>query len=249
METKKQDKRLEKRFEVKQDNKKDEEPIKIYDSVIEYIEKEKLIGTPVTEIKKKLIQKGWQEKVVEVHIKEVYKPEKKEKYPYHELIIPRKEQVSGVYHAGRYKLLTTVNKLIVLKKSPKALKEISYKDIELIDYHTTIKWRSLFLFLLFGFLIGIMAIKLDSLSQVITSIFTGDIDPIKMELAIIAFTVLGFFALMYLVLFFTSMFGKLRILPRDGGPVEITTNLTDDVKAVIKDVGEAREKFCNPELL
>ncbi|MFC1682040.1 hypothetical protein ACFL0X_00295 [Nanoarchaeota archaeon] len=226
--------------------------IKTNYKLLEYLYEERKLGTDPSKIEEKLLMKGWEKEVIAYHLKLVF--ERGKKHPYKELVIPQGERALGNFRVGNNRMLCTEKRLIVVKKFPRNLLEIPYGNIEAVEYYTLIKWWNLAYGLMFALITSLVFAKSNSFWLFFEGLFPNSASALDIEilfdLNIVMFIVvfvLLFFTIKHFVYFTISLFGKLRILPKDEGPVDIITSYTNDVKGLLKAVGEGRYRVRKGE--
>ena len=222
--------------------------------LITYIKDEQAKGFTKDEIHEKLIKAGWHPKDIEKYLTEYVLSGKVEKESsatiklfakYGKFLLPG-EEIKAHYVVGHYNIVFTAGRLIILKKFPKNILEFNFKDIELVEYYTDIRWLHSLYFA--GYFAGtiIFALFHSSLWTYVVDIIPiakrfFDFNPFfgMNVLAFLIFLYLLYMALYDLYHFVTSFIGRLRIMPRSMGPTDIMCKLTPDVEKTIQKLEEA----------
>ena len=168
------------------------------------------------------------------------------------------EQVISTLHVGwwkfkLYKLFSTNKRLIVLKKFPKNLIDIDYRQIELVEYYTNVEWAKslygiLFMALAFFFLTAqetVMPLIYNSAEFLKPILDRGNIFGLTFG-SITIFVAFLFVGLYFFGLFFLSLLGSLRILLYEQAPFDITTGMTAHIQDLIRFVEEQKLKLDIP---
>lgn len=158
------------------------------------------------------------------------------------------EDLRKIYHIGilninLYKILLSDSRLIVIKRFPKNVVELKFKNIELAEYYTNVEWLRLFFGL--GF-VGLIILFLIS-SDFILQRFIDFLPPLEEVLlagpvlgmrvgTIILLLVLLLGAFYYLGVFVNSLFGRLRIIIYEQAPLDILTPFNREVADIIRTV-------------
>ena len=159
----------------------------------------------------------------------------------------KEEQLIRAYKIG-FKEMNTVLltnlKIIILEKFPRNQIEVEYKDVEVVEYYTYIKWLEL-LYAVVAFLAPVILFALkeqlkeeiSKLVPVAESVAHSSTTEIIIIIVVIAAI---FFGLFKLGVFLLSLMGKFRILLYEQAPVEITTKCTTEVEELIKQIEQKK---------
>lgn len=222
--------------------------------LITYIKQEQAKGFTKEEIHEKLIKAGWHPKDIEKYLTDyVLSGKVGQESPatiklfarYGKFLLPG-EEIKAHYMIGHYNIVFTAGRLILLKKFPKNILEFNFKDIELVEYYTDIRWLHLLYFA--GYLAGAVIFFLfhnflwDKIVEFIP--ITGRFFEFQPFLGLNILALLIFIYLVYMTIydlyhFATSFIGRLRIMPKAMGPTDIMCKLSPDVEKVIQKLEEA----------
>ncbi|MBI3032579.1 hypothetical protein HYY69_03830 [Candidatus Woesearchaeota archaeon] len=229
-----------------------------------YVASERDKGFSDAEVKEKLLAAGWDKAKIEAILQDLAQKQTKGKAPSTETFIEKSssvekfakyspymaenETVSAAYKIGFYHFLLTNEGLILLRTFPKTLIKYHYKDIELIEYYTNIKWGKLVWFISLS-VVSFFFFMLEDL--VFTKILQTlpFLKPLLGKDLFMSMNIVGviiFFVLIILTIsngygFFTSIFGRIRVLPYREAPIDIITKMTRPVQDFIIDI-ENRKK-------
>lgn len=168
------------------------------------------------------------------------------------------EKILEILHVGMwkfklYKIFCTNQRLIVLKKFPKNLIDIDYKQIELVEYYTNVEWvkslyATLFIALAFFFLTAqeaVMKLIFDAVGFIEPILNRGNLFGLSFG-GIIIFLGLLFAGIYFFGLFFISLLGSLRILLYEQAPFDITTKMTPEIQDLIRFVEQQKISLDTP---
>jgi len=149
-----------------------------------------------------------------------------------------------------YVLLFTEKRLILIKKIPKNIIELHYKDIELVEFYTNIEWLKLFYAMMIYVLFYQLFININALlGMIIESVpalepllYAGDFFGMHIGsfLPLAALFIAGTY---FAGLFVLSAIGRLRILIYDQPPFDIATLYDESVTRLIHTFAELSEKY------
>ena len=159
----------------------------------------------------------------------------------------------GFWKLKIYRIFATNKRLIVLKKFPKNLMDMDYRQIELVEYYTNVEW----MMSVYGMvLIALMFFFLTAQETVMNAIYSNVafIEPIlnRGNLfglsfgAFIIFLGLLFGGLYFLGMFVLSLLGSLRILLYEQAPFDITTSMTIEIQDLIRFVEQQKIELDVP---
>ena len=150
------------------------------------------------------------------------------------------------YHIGLYSILATDKRLIVAENFPKNLNEIEYKDIELVEYYTIIKWMNL-VYAFSSFVIaGFLFIEYKKIVSLIPDFVPVTQAAIQNSLStiytVIIILILGifFFGMYGIGVFAFSFLGRFRILIYEQAPIEMICKLSPELQQLIQFIDEKR---------
>lgn len=157
----------------------------------------------------------------------------------------------GWWKIDLYTVFATNKRLIIVKRFPKNLLEITYNQIELMEYYTDVEWlKGVYSF--FGFMI--MFMYMFNRELIMKTVYS--LAPF-VERLFNAFSVMGlpagefltFLALLSVSVFFCgffvlSFFGKLKISLYDQAPFDITTELAPEIQELIMLVNQKKEEVA-----
>jgi len=164
------------------------------------------------------------------------------------------EKINKIYDLGiltidLYKIVLTDRRMIVIKKFPKNVIELNFKNIELVEYYTNVEWMKLIFSILFFILITVFIVSSNFVLQRLAA-FLPPVEPIleagpflgmKVGMLLVLF-LLGTGALYYFGFFINSLFGRLRIIIYEQAPLDIITPLTPDVTEILKNVETVKSR-------
>ena len=150
------------------------------------------------------------------------------------------ESVAQSYTIGRYTVLLTNQRIIMIKKFPRNITKIEYEDIELVEYYTDVNWAKLVYSVVFGVLSLIFYLVGDFIFRKISVALPFIIPLIKtsiaLDMSLLTLVLFAVFTILFfsnLYAFFDSFMGRLRVIPKKQGPKDIITKLTKDVQEII----------------
>ncbi len=171
-----------------------------------------------------------------------------EKFAKYSPYMAENETVSAAYKIGFYHFLLTNQGLILLRSFPKTLIKYHYKDIELIEYYTDIKWGKLVWFVslsvvsyLFFMLEELVFTKILQTLPFLRPLLGKDLMWGMNIVGVLMFFILLIGAVVNGYGYFTSIFGRIRVLPYREAPIDIITKMTRPVQDFIIDI-ENRKK-------
>ncbi len=140
-----------------------------------------------------------------------------------------------------YVILATNMRIIIIKKFPRNLIELEYKDTEVVEYYTNVEWLQL-LYAGFLFILSwIFFVNRDAILKKMT-LFLPPAEPIiyagnffgMTAGSFLVFAALIIAAIYFFGLFVISLFGRLRVLIYEQAPVEIVAAFTPELQQLIK---------------
>ena len=157
--------------------------------------------------------------------------------------LPEDEKVISSYHIGFYDIVTTTERVIMMRRFPKSFVEVLYDDIDSLEHLTRLRWRELSNGLIIT-AVGIMAYmynKTVSLAAILKDMIgkyvpelSNVIPAEKTVLFLLVFAIL--LGAYHLLTFLPSLWGYFRISRKGRSPVMIHTSLTPAVKDLIRDI-------------
>jgi len=165
------------------------------------------------------------------------------------------ETIKEAYDVGflcfrLYVILFTGKRLILLKKIPRNVIELDYKDIELVEFYTNIEWLKMFYAILIYVLLYQIFININVLLEKVIE-FVPPLEPLLyagnffgMNMGTFVPSAMLFVAGTYFAgLFVLSAIGRLRILIYDQPPFDIATIYDSTVTKLIHTFSELSEKY------
>lgn len=150
------------------------------------------------------------------------------------------ETISAAYKIGFYHFLLTNEGLILLRNFPRNFIKLEYKDIELVEYYTFVQWGKLTWFIvlsvfsyLFYMLEDVFFSKLMLALPFLKPLLRKDLFIEMNLLGLGIFVVLIIFTIVNAYGFFTTLFGRIRILPYREAPIDVITKMTRPVQDFI----------------
>jgi hypothetical protein len=157
--------------------------------------------------------------------------------------IPENEEVLSKHNIGWYTILTTKERIVLVKKFPKSFVGIHYDEITSLEHLTRIRWSELFKG---GLMIGvaILVFNYQKTNNLVTPIHDlllkylpelANVIPIETAilLAVYASLVLGVY---HVLNFLPSVTGYFKISRKERAPITISTALTSTVKDLVREV-------------
>lgn len=179
----------------------------------------------------------------------------KTRYDKYKDLLLEGEHIKEAYHIGflifkLYIVLFTNKRLILIKKIPKNVIELDYKDIELVEFYTNIEWLKMFYALLLYVLLYQIFINIDILLEKIVE-FIPPLEPLLYAGDFFGMNMGAFFpsAILFIAgtyfagLFVLSAIGRLRILVYDQPPFDIATLYDKKVTKLIHTFSELSEEY------
>ncbi len=163
----------------------------------------------------------------------------------YEKYLTRDEEPISEFVIGFYRVVATNKRLVFLRKFPKSFIPIAYKNIINLEHHVYISWRKLFRSLIllaisiYGYinyaesketidtLFSFLEKNVPEISTIVSAIPTETLTNMLL-------LVLLLFGILYLLQFFLSLLGKLKISLEGASSIRISTPLTKDVSDLIK---------------
>jgi len=181
------------------------------------------------------------------------KPEKK----VDELLdyLPEDEKILSSYHIGFYDILTTPERVILLRKFPKSFIEVLYDDIDSLEHLTHMLWGELFRGVVMAG-VGLAAYSYNTtgklsglLGDILRKYFPelANIVPAEQTILFVEI-VLALLGAYHILKFLPSLWGYFRISRKGRAPVMVHTNLTSQIKDLIREIqGHMKEKSKQKE--
>jgi len=158
--------------------------------------------------------------------------------------LPEDERIVSSYRLGVYDIMTTTERVILLRKFPKSFVEVLYEDIDSLEHLTRIQWGELFNGLaMMG--IGAFAYTYNKTNGDLVALFERLSSSYLPELLrIIPADKAVLFLIVFLALlgayhtanFVPSLWGYFRISRKGRSPVMIHTSLTPEVRDLIREI-------------
>ncbi len=177
------------------------------------------------------------------------------KYDKYKNLLLDNESIKEAYTVGflccrLYVLLFTEKRLILVKKIPRNVIELNYKDIELVEFYTNIEWLKMFYGLLLYVLLYEIFLNIEVLLEKVVE-FVPPLEPLiyagnffGMNMGTFLPSAVLFIAATYFAgLFVLSAIGRLRILIYDQPPFDIATLYDSTVTKLIHSFSELSEKY------
>ncbi len=217
--------------------------------LINYIKSQQAKGFSNDEIKEKLLNAGWNQRMVEKYmskyvLSDLSKQEDItiESFAKYGKLLLEGEEIKSYFEVGfNHIVLITSARLIFIRKFPKHLKEFKFNEIEIVEYFTNVQWLRLF-YSIFYLVFFIVFLQFNDffwrkLVELAPSTVTVLNVKLFLGLNIPAFVILIYLFAMFVYdgyTFGTSFLGKLRIMPKHLAPVDIITKMTSDVERIIE---------------
>ncbi len=220
--------------------------------LINYIKAQQAKGFSRDEIREKLDNAGWKRREIEYYTSDaifyhdIHADIALELIARYGKFLLEGEEITSYFHIGLNSMvLITNHRFIFLRKFPRMLKAFYFKDIELVEYFTIVQWSHLGYSLFYlGFASAFLKIHHILWKQLVSFLpFTSAVLNFKVlaDFNLPALIIAGYL-LFYFVsdayFFATSFIGKLRILPKHLGPVDIMTPLTSEIEHLIQRIEE-----------
>lgn len=225
----------------------------------EYVKGEKERGFLKSQIKDELLKAGWKENNIMESLNK-YFPEKgktetisrridvgTEKASKFKKFLLFDEAIDKMYKIGFYNALLTNKRFILYKPFPKNFFEVDYKDIEIVEYYTIVKWKSLIIAIVTAFLSFFILKQHDFMWRIITQYAPSfaevfEISILGMNIIFVLFTVLFIlYSTFHTINFIFSLIGRFRVLPYNQGPIDIITRMSTKLTELINEINRIKE--------
>ena len=149
-----------------------------------------------------------------------------------------------------YVVIATNLRMIVIKKFPKNVIELEYKDLEVVEHYTNVEWLMLIYSFFLGLLSWLFFLNRDAILQKV-GIFMPPVEPLLYSGDFFRLNAGSFFALAVLFcavvyffgLFALSLFGQFRVLIFEQAPIQLTSALTPDLQQLMKLIESKKRMF------
>ena len=159
--------------------------------------------------------------------------------------LPADEGIIGKHRVGSYDIVTTSERLICLRKFPPQFIEVHYSEINNLEHRTTIMWRELIDGIILFTAAGIIYYNnatgdvSDILKNVLKKYAPEVLSIVTPEMLVsVVVWILAAWGAVYALRFIPSLRGYFRISRKDRAPVVISTSMSPELKALIRELGE-----------
>ncbi|MFC2163101.1 hypothetical protein ACFLRF_05420 [Candidatus Altiarchaeota archaeon] len=157
--------------------------------------------------------------------------------------VPEGETLLSSYKVGWYTILTTKERIVLIKKFPKSFIEIRYDEVTSLEHLTNIRWSELIKGLLIvgaGYLLNNYVSGNDIVTPLKDLIikYLPELASAVSVPQLVEFSVYGIFAygLYHVLSFLPSFQGYFKISRKNRAPVMINTTLTNTVKNLVREI-------------